>query len=482
MTFTARSVINDSADKSRTAVRPSIAQATQQSAATTALPVIQRKLDCACDGGCPRCSSGIIQPKLTIGQPNDKYEQEADSVADRVMRMPDPQVQRTCTSCGDMEEEAAIQTKAIGDTITPLVQRQEEEPEEEEEPAQAKSRNNKSPPLAAGSGLHSTINSFRGGGQPLPASTRSYFEPRFGKDFSDVRVHTGSTASEAANSINARAFTMGKDVVFGSGQYSPGTTTGKQLLAHELTHTIQQGKSTVPVQQIQRHDTGWRYTPPATVTRPIREIQAIVGTTPDGIYGHHTRDAVINYQRVLAAQGLYTDTIDGKWGKNTEAAHVAYSTTSRVHGYNCSGLAFKTFRWHNLNTSRPGAPSTRVILATMRSLPSCTNRCNPFQYKFWFWTYDYSRTNLRTGTTTPTAREFHIVGGQTDRRGNGPSVVVSKNGRRPVKGPAPPASWRPVSAFYRMPNYTDAVVPHLWVNRTNHHLDRDTCYCANSLP
>jgi len=215
------------------------------------IPYVQRKPLCACDGGCPRCA-GVIQPKLTIGAPNDKYEQEADRVADQVMRMPEPEgslinghsslVQRKagCTTCGDKEEEQ-IQTKAISDQITPLIQRQEEtEPEEEEEevPVQAKPANNQAP--AVTSNIESVINSIRGGGQPLPESTRSYFEPRFGTDFSQVRVHTDSKAAETAKSVNAKAFTTGKDVVFDAGQYAPETSSGNTLLAHELTHVVQQ--------------------------------------------------------------------------------------------------------------------------------------------------------------------------------------------------------------------------------------------------
>jgi len=217
---------------------------------------LQRKSICACDGGCPLCRG--IQPKLTIGQPDDKYEREADRVADQVMRMPEPkgslvngqsslvQRQAGCTGPACTEEEEPVQTKSIGDRITPLdyVQRQEEtvpaEEEEEEEPAQLKSLNNKSPPVTAN--LQNQIQLLRGGGQPLGDSTRAFFEPRFGMDFSDVRVHTEGIAEEAAKSVNARAFTLGKNVFFGTGQYQPASTEGRRLLAHELTHTVQQSK------------------------------------------------------------------------------------------------------------------------------------------------------------------------------------------------------------------------------------------------
>jgi len=217
--------------------------------------------------------SGALQAKLKIGRPNDKYEQEADRVADQVMVMPEPKLQRQAEN---EEEEETVQAKPLADQITPLVQRQveseeDEEPipeeiseeenvpdEEEEEPVQTKladgvhirRQEEKTIQTKANAGqtpvvtpnLASRINSLKGGGQPLPKSVRNYFESRFGTDFSQVRVHTDSKAAETAKSINAKTFTSGKDVVFGAGQYSTGTSTGKRLLAHELTHVIQQGE------------------------------------------------------------------------------------------------------------------------------------------------------------------------------------------------------------------------------------------------
>jgi hypothetical protein len=103
-------------------------------------------------------------------------------------------------------------------------------------------------PVTDGTTGHRSV-SFRGGGRPLPRSARSFFEPRFGRDFADVRVHTGSKADRAARSVNARAFTVERDIVFRSGEYRPETTAGKQLLAHELTHVIQQNAGTETLQR-----------------------------------------------------------------------------------------------------------------------------------------------------------------------------------------------------------------------------------------
>ncbi len=192
--------------------------------------------------------SGFIQGKLTVGEPNDKYEQEADRVADEVMRMPEPQVQRQSE---EDEEEEMIQTKPVGEQITPLVQRQVEPEEEEEETIQTKSEG-QTPQVT--SSLESRINALQGGGQPLSKETRGFFEPRFGQDFSRVRIHNDSNAHHLARSINARAFTKGSDVVFGGGEYSPESSGGKRLLGHELTHVVQQNRKKINRLVIQKKE------------------------------------------------------------------------------------------------------------------------------------------------------------------------------------------------------------------------------------
>ena len=209
--------------------------------------------------------SGALQAKLRIGQPGDVYEQEADRVADAVMRMPEPEVQRQVEP--EEEEEETLQSKPLASQITPLVQvqRQEEpkeeeemletkplaqeitplvqrqvEPEEEEEPIMTKALSNRT--QQASDSLHIRLNRSRGGGQPLPETDRDFMETRLGVDFSNVRVHTNSDAIQMSRELNAHAFTHGRDIYFGSGRYSPGTSSGKRLLAHELTHVLQQDR------------------------------------------------------------------------------------------------------------------------------------------------------------------------------------------------------------------------------------------------
>jgi hypothetical protein len=189
--------------------------------------------------------SGALQAKLRIGQPGDTYEQEADRVAEQVMRMPEPQIvssgtpylhsiQRACIGC----EDEVLSRQPIEEEKEDELRRQPIEEEEEEELLQTKEMAGYDAEITPA--LESRINAIKGGGQLLSESERVFFEPRFGYDFSQVRVHTDAKAAEATRTVNARAFTVGRDVVFGTGQYTSETSSGQRLLAHELTHVIQQ--------------------------------------------------------------------------------------------------------------------------------------------------------------------------------------------------------------------------------------------------
>ena len=177
--------------------------------------------------------SRLVQAKLSVNQPGDKFELEADRVADQVMRMPDPsrdgppRIQRVCTHCQNEMGAARVQRVC----------------RECEEELHRKAGDGARDTPAVSGHLESQIASLRGGGQPLLPSTRSFFERRFGRDFSDVRVHASGRAAETACSVNALAYTAGRDIVFAPAQYSPETERGKRLLAHELSHTVQQGQA-----------------------------------------------------------------------------------------------------------------------------------------------------------------------------------------------------------------------------------------------
>ncbi len=166
-----------------------------------------------------------IQAKLKVGAVNDPLEHEADRVAEQVMRMPapdvamssaPPQVSRKCDAC---EEEEKLQKKEAG------------------------------PQAATGEAPASMDEVLGSPGQPLDAATRAYFEPRFGHDFSQVRVHTGPAAGQSARHVNAYAYTVGRNMVFDAGRFAPGTQEGRRLIAHELTHVVQQQSGPIPAEE-----------------------------------------------------------------------------------------------------------------------------------------------------------------------------------------------------------------------------------------
>ncbi len=170
----------------------------------------------------------FLQPKLAISQPGDPYEQEADRVAEQVMRMPIPTVQRQCAACAAGEppcpacqEESVTISRKVGGVVG------------HEAPASV-------PSVLASAG------------SPLSESTRAFFEPRFGQDLSQVRVHTEGEAQQSARDVNALAYTVGSHIVFRDGQYAPQSPDGQRLLAHELTHVVQQSAASSGAGALQR--------------------------------------------------------------------------------------------------------------------------------------------------------------------------------------------------------------------------------------
>ncbi len=183
----------------------------------------------------------VVQPKLTINQPNDEYEREADAMADKVMRMPDP----------------SVNSNLFFKPAAPSIQRKCAHCEEEEKKIQPKESN--SDTTIASPQTEDYINSLSGG-RALNEKERKFFEPRMGYDFSDVKIHTAAEATKSAQSINALAYTTGNDIVFNEGQYAPDADKGRRLLAHELTHVMQQNSGKLQPKLIQRDP------PPASST------------------------------------------------------------------------------------------------------------------------------------------------------------------------------------------------------------------------
>jgi hypothetical protein len=229
------------------------------------------------------------QAKLTVGAPDDSYEREADAMADKVMRMPDRSMVQP--KCADCEEEGKVaQTKPLADTITPLVQSAPSDAIGSFEP---------------GADFESRLGTS-GGGSPLPASTRAFMEPRFGTDFSAVRLHRGSEDVGESDRLNrelgARAFTFGSDVYLSSGARDI-EGAGRKTLAHEMVHVVQQRGTEPVIQRDPDPNSGTITIPPVVISSPSQPgvpttipMVTIVGdpgqtATPTTITGDPSKDA-----------------------------------------------------------------------------------------------------------------------------------------------------------------------------------------------
>ncbi len=187
-------------------------------------------------------TASMIQPMLRVGPVDDPLEREADRVADAVVsnqalvagaESAGTAVQRKCEACETDEQ----------DTVR--LQREDDGPVVDDEDVRMKAVNPGGDVSAAGSAERAAA-AVSVSGAPLSPQTRAYFEPRFRRDLSDVRIHTHQRAQQAAGLMGARAYTLGRDIAFAAGAYVPQSFEGRRLLAHELTHVIQQDRRSAP--------------------------------------------------------------------------------------------------------------------------------------------------------------------------------------------------------------------------------------------
>jgi hypothetical protein len=229
-------------------------------------------------------SPAVIQTKMTVGAADDAYEQEADRVAASVVsdaapvqresegaEMEDEQIatmriQRESEGAEMEDEQIAtmrIQRESEGAEMedeqiaTMRIQREDEGGEMEDEQIATMRVQREEVDMMdsfdAGADVEKGIASTRGSGQALPDETRGLMESKMGYDFSGVNVHTDSTSDSLNRSVSAKAFTTGSDVYFSQGAFNPASKDGQQLLAHELTHVVQQGGA-APKVQTERED------------------------------------------------------------------------------------------------------------------------------------------------------------------------------------------------------------------------------------
>lgn len=301
-----------------------------------------------------------VQRKGFIGAVNDSMELEADAMADKVMRM----------SADETMHQPQPGTGLIGRSVQRKCSKCEEE--EKKKPIMRKAENG-SPGIPVSSSFSSSLNASKGGGSPIPTDTRNFMENAFSTDFSSVRVHTGSHPSEMGREINAKAFTHGNDIYFGNNEYSPNSFSGRSLIVHELTHTIQQSGL----------------------------IQRSISTIPQPV-----RNKISLWDTVISAVTLASPTLNDYFRATPPSSSVGFNgtividstvnSTSSVSPYNLSrGL-------HNI----PG-----IIMSNhmpVNSTITVNMDLSRFGGQNGIFRFTYINSNTSTAATATPAYEFHI--------------------------------------------------------------------------
>lgn len=268
----------------------------EHSPASAASAGIFRKASCACGGGCSACRQA---DGLKVSHPNDADEIEADQNAERVMRMPfghGPPGERAGTNFGDQE---GTSHRKCAECST----------NREHDTARLKPLPRNGQATSAPMKVRDVIQT---GGQPLDQETRSFFEPRLGYDLGSVRVHTDAKAAGSARAIDARAYTLGSDIVFGSGEYDPQSKSGMHLIAHELAHVTQRSDG------IKRMTIGTGTPPAQWVTDysarlvPADELERV-------------NAAIAHIQRIVDDPGDYADCIAAFVSRCTGQSQTAFA-------------------------------------------------------------------------------------------------------------------------------------------------------------
>ncbi len=311
-----------------------------------------------------------IQAKLTISTPGDRYEQEAEHAANTVMAGRNLHLGQVSQGIQRKLHRMEIRPEDMVDSMPPIEGEAIVAPLEEIQRSASKET-----ATVSSSFEQSLQQATQSGGATLPSPTRTMMENRFGWDFSSVKVHSDTRAHTLAQQANAHAFTLGSDIFFARSQYQPDSPKGQHLLAHELTHVVQQSDG-----------------------RLSRQIQR----------------------------------------RTSCSSYPGYNASVPISGYNCAGLATRTYR-----DIYPPSAVYDAIEANFIGPVCPLESCDPGNVKFWMWEYNIHLEDDLGRTLSRNRSDFHIVAGRTSVTGANPTDVYSKNGHRPIYGPNTGPSFRP---------------------------------------
>jgi hypothetical protein len=276
-------------------------------AASSAFP-IQRKASCACGGGCPSCQAK--DTSLKVSHPSDAAEIEADRIADKVMRMPGRTVAAARPDTGNVNTGPGSKSA----TLYPK-----------------RSVDSGGGPVK--SHVSNRLGSAGNNGSALDRGTRGFFEPRFKADLGHVRIHTGNRAAQLSSELSAQAFTIGSDIYFNEGQYQPNSESGKQLLAHELAHTLQQNDGNVIRRKcdVDRALSYYKTEGGQKISYGgwLEKMRKVAGSANKALYDDARTSGKIDRSFVLLVckiQELLNIGEDGKLGTTTAAAFENFQT------------------------------------------------------------------------------------------------------------------------------------------------------------
>jgi len=332
--------------------------------------ILQRK--CACGnqsaggGECGECGKNkqLLQRRAThISEPGDRYEQEADRIADEVMRMPEPTAKHQVGS----EKEGVLQRKAIANSITPL-----------QSTSTGHEQLSEVPPIVD--------EVLRSPGEFLDSGVQTFMGSRFGYDFSNVRVHTDPKSAESAQSVNAEAYTVGQHIVFGIGHYAPISYEGRKLLAHELAHTVQQTERS----WLARNPPDW----PAWHQDVLKEISKIAGNSDEKVADNNI-SALLAYLCSLRLDKVKSGSLQDRFGRGSDE-FAKYVKNKFPANYERIIAFLKDLA---LDKKRPECAPPEEKQATPEATPTnepptLTNEPRPPQHdpnEFYAQPYDYSK-------------------------------------------------------------------------------------------
>jgi hypothetical protein len=348
--------------------------------------LVQRKTNCSCGGDCPSCRSGLaLQPKLNISSPNDRYEREADKVASQIVgagatnpeisRLEQtPYLHRLSVNESPTEEDAMSipgNGSALPDKDDAQVQRMAENVQDEEEQEDPAIQRLKIVGLTNGArqvtqqAFSRRLASTQNQGQPLNPAQQRFMESRFKRDFSQVRIHNDAQAKHLSSDIQARAFTFANHIYFNQGEYQPETLSGKNVLAHELTHVVQQGAASAKGVNAQRNVTK----PTLSHSRSAERHHKVNRMSTLGSGDSPVTTGVRPWRNTAHPIGsnykVQTD------GGSTVMGWVAYSPYQNNLRYWCHGYTLGTYQNNALGYSvYSGTPLKTVVKDEWKPIPA----------------------------------------------------------------------------------------------------------------